>query len=237
MKFPFFPVALSILGVFSFDLAFGAGPIPPPDKKKPVKPEKKMGITGTHASGDGCIPGSVTSQITPDNTQFTLIFNDYIVEKKENFLSAARSCSVRVNLDIPDGWMYTLVSAEFSGYYYLEAGVSASQKAQYHFTNGGKPSGTAQGKAESAFTGPADQSYFRTDFVPVRSGQWSPCAKGDRAIVINTALNVSGAMDGYGYISLDLMSAAIGQKQAQRYMIQWQPCLGGKFDVPPSKLK
>lgn len=188
-----------------------------------VPPPGQVTVSNVIWGGSGCTQENASVQVTPDKTQFTVLFDSYVAEKVAGGTPLVRqNCTVQAILNVPSGYSYSLVSVEYSGYYYLESGVSAVQKSEYKFvdpTVSFNPTATFQ----STFNGPADESYFYTDRIGVIGNVWSPC-KVLRPLRIATELRVTGPKTKYGYISLDQLSGGIDTKYHHSYYIQWKKC-------------
>jgi hypothetical protein len=173
--------------------------------------------------GTGCTQENAAVQITPDKTQFTLLFDNYIAEKVAGGAPMVRSnCNVQAVLNVPSGWSYSLMAVEYVGYYYLDQGVTAVQESRYRFVDPGNPFAT-QARFTSTFRGPASDSYFFTDRLAVIGSVWSPCSV-KRPLQISTELRVTGPSTNYGYISLDQLSGSVDTKYHHKYYISWKKC-------------
>lgn len=197
----------------------GAGAYP----QSPVAP-KGASFKSITWEGTACNGKNVSYAVTPALDQFSLLFDGYYLQKDPSADDLSLNCGVKVNLNVPGGWSYSLVAAEFSGYFYLDQGVSASQNTVYQFFDPvSKALTSARGKFNSQFAGPRENSYFRTDRISAIDGHWTPCSQqAANSLMIYTQVSVAG--NGFGYMSLDQLTAGIQPQDAQRYMLSWKPC-------------
>ena len=87
-------------------------------------------------AGSGCADAStVNNQISDDARAFTLSFNSFTAEIGPGVPLGDRhsKCKIKVDIQIPQGWSYTLFDADYRGEAYLEEGVSARFASKYYF--------------------------------------------------------------------------------------------------------
>jgi len=177
---------------------------------------QQVQIKGFIANGSGCPPGtSVNGQISatkPGALPDTLIlsFAPYRAEQGPGISLANRrkNCDITLNLNVPPGFSFTLVDAEYKGFANLPRGVTGVQRTSYSFPFNPNSKATF----ETVLNGPFRSNYQRTDDVLVAG--WSPCRE---TVPLNLATQV--------FISGDrTKSASISVKAPQRYGIQWRRC-------------
>lgn len=103
-----------------------------------------------------------------------------------SLIEARKNCSVTMNLNVPDGLTYTLVSFGATGYESLGEGDNRNLSVTSFF----------QGSADQhAFVreaeGPKDANFRTSGFGASSDLVWSPC-NAQRAHTINAAVRVSG---------------------------------------------
>jgi hypothetical protein len=165
-------------------------------------------------AGTGCPAGSVASNVSPDRTAFTLLFDNYIAQVGPGvpFKEKRKNCQLNVQLDFPQGWSFSLVQVDVRGYGSLDPGVTGEQLTSFYF----------QGDQNTVnlpydFAGPMDDNYEALTAVPVVQQVWSPCGA-VRSLNINTSVKLMGA--GNGLLTVDSLD---GQVQ-EIYGIQWRRC-------------
>jgi hypothetical protein len=63
--------------------------------------------------GSGCPQGTVGQSISDDRTTFTLIYDQYIASTGPGvpITESRKNCQLNVNLHVPQGWTFTIVSS------------------------------------------------------------------------------------------------------------------------------
>jgi len=169
-------------------------------------------------AGSGCPAGSVGSDVASDLRAFTLLFDQYqanvgpgipLNQKRKN-------CQINLNLEIPNGWSYTLFTVDTRGYVSLEPGVRALQQSLYYFQGQMR-----SGRLQTVVYGPADRNYAARDQIPMENQVWSPCGAA-RSLNINTEVRVDNSAAPYrqGMITVD----SIDGQFKQIYGLQWRRC-------------
>ncbi len=130
-----------------------------------------ISITGVSYNGTGCPGGSVASLLSPDNGALTLLFDEYVVDTSNGHGGTdQKSCTVRLQLEGPVGWEYSLFALDYRGYADLQAGTSGSQGSKYGF-------GSSPKTDLGAFViqGPFSNDYVHSVAIPLNTAGWSRC--------------------------------------------------------------
>ena len=175
--------------------------------------QSQVKIGNVSYSGSGCPQGSIGSNISDDGEAFTLIFDDYTVEKIGN-AAERRTCSISIDLGHPAGWRYALVAAHVRGYATLDAGLHGQQTIRV------KGAGEMI-NAKLKLSGPYDDNFQQSKEAPVRQLSWSKCSKGSDRLRIDTAIMLTGGR-GDGVVTVDSLDGDVRQK----YSLAWQRCDG-----------
>ncbi|MBC7530200.1 MAG: DUF4360 domain-containing protein [Oligoflexus sp.] len=203
---------------------------PAPATTTPAAPVVEGPVPGTvqikkiTAAGTGCPDASTYStNISPDNQAFTVTFSDFIAEVGAGIpLSAGRkNCSLTLDLQIPNGWQFSIATFNYRGFMDLGDKVQAEHTTSYFFQ--GQPSGTFQAKE----VGPKSKDFVYTEKLGLTSvyipNVWSPCNI-SRALTINPSIRVSkmaGAKAGaQGLITNDSVDGEIKQV----FGMVWRRC-------------
>ncbi|PGH19826.1 hypothetical protein AJ80_03743 [Polytolypa hystricis UAMH7299] len=173
-------------------------------------------IVGLTYGGTGCPSGSVSHVLSDDRSVMTLIFDQYVAAFGPDYpvAEARKNCQLNINLRYPGGFQYSVFSADYRGYAYLEEGVSGTQKSTYYFS--GQP---VQTSTETNWTGPYDADYFIHDEAPSTSTVWSPCG-GNGLLNINSQLRLSGDRTKAGLLTNDSIDGSF----VQVVHVRWQEC-------------
>jgi hypothetical protein len=168
-------------------------------------------------AGSGCRPGTADVAVSPDNTAFTTIYSDYLVEAGPGISTTAgrRNCQLNVLVHAPAGYTFAIVKVDYRGYGLLSRGAIASARANYYF----------QGMTQSTFSNhpipaPLDDNWMVSDEVPIASLVWHPCGE-HRNLNINTELRLSkGTSTEASFLTMDSTDGSI----ETMYHLAWQPC-------------
>lgn len=86
--------------------------------------------------GTGCPSNTVSSILSDDRTIMTLIFDQYVAQigPGVSITENRKNCQLNINLRYPGGFQYSVFSADYRGYAYLDQGVTGVQKSTYYFS-------------------------------------------------------------------------------------------------------
>lgn len=175
-------------------------------------------IRSIHYAGSGCPAGSVAENVSPDLTAFTLLFDSYIAEAGPGVPASQKrkNCQVTLDLDIPQGWSFTIADIDYRGYASLERGVTGLQKATYYFQGQ-----STQVSGETSLRGEMDRDYHIRDELVLTAEVWSPCGA-SRALNINSQVRVDNTRNprGYGMLTTDSMDGVF----TTIYNLKWRRC-------------
>ncbi|KAJ3046552.1 hypothetical protein HK097_000760 [Rhizophlyctis rosea] len=183
-----------------------------------VAPPSGVSISGIKYGGTGCPQGSATVILGNDKTTFSVIFDAYtaLVDSSTSAL-ARQNCQLAFNLNVPNGYTYTLTTVNYRGQIYLEKGVTAQQTATYFFAGN-----SAQASKISTWKGPVDyNNWVATDSFGIETLVWASC-KQQAPLNINSALFLQNTANrrATGFISTDNIDGGFEQK----YSIQYRRC-------------
>lgn len=170
------------------------------------------------ANGSGCPEGSWSTSISPDGKVFTTTFSQYEVSVDEGKDLDLKACQIIVKLRSPSGMSYAVSNFSYSGYSFLDPGVSVSLGARYYFqgVNVGPDSSVKN------LDGPVDQTYLYEDQVQTKDFVWSPCGA-ERELNIPTRLRmVNSNPRRNGYTNLAAIDARTEGKIV--FQLNWREC-------------
>jgi len=171
-------------------------------------------ISSVVFAGTGCPSGSgVDSALSADSNVVTLTFSDYIATTSptDTITNSRENCQLNLNLNYPDGYQYSVKSAEFRGQASLEDGVTAEQLTTYYFSGQ-----SAQTSTVTNLAGPCAAAYDRVDSSADASLAWSPCGT-NAALNINSQIAIwdnSSSASTTDYINTNFIQVEI----------QWRSC-------------
>jgi hypothetical protein len=225
--------ALSLLNIIAIAIGLGAcangavprGPYQAPEIRldNPAAqmdhPPLEVRIRSISWAGSGCAAGTVASNLEPGFRALTLLFDSIVAEIGPGvpISLSRRSCQLLVDLDVPQGWSYSVVDVDYRGSANLDPGVSAVQRSTWSFR--GQPQ-TA--RLEATLTGPFVGDYQIRDSLGINTLVWSPCGA-QRALIINESIrlvNNSGSTDARGVTT----TGSINDTVKHIYGLQWRRC-------------
>ncbi|KAK2801604.1 hypothetical protein FQN50_007665 [Emmonsiellopsis sp. PD_5] len=175
-------------------------------------------IVGLTYGGTGCPASTVSHVLSDDRTVMTLIFDEYVASIGPDVpvIERRKNCQLNINLRYPGGFQYSIFSADYRGYAYLDEGVQGTQKSTYYFSGE-----TKQTSTETVWNGPFDSDYLLHDEADNTSIVWSPCG-GQGSLNINSQLRLtSDNPDATGQLTNDSIDASF----RQIVYVKWQECV------------
>lgn len=165
--------------------------------------------------GSGCPQGSVGSSFANDRKSFTLIFDSFVASQGPGVpvTENRKNCQMSVNLHVPNGFQFSIGTADYRGYVSLPAGVTARQKSTYSFAGS-----SAQVSSGSNFTGPVSKDYLNRDEIPFSTIVWSACGA-VAPVNINAEVRTSG-----GSSSAQITTDSVDGKVQHILGLQWRSC-------------
>ena len=166
--------------------------------------------------GTGCPQGSVAAVFNQDRSQVTFLYDEFIASAGPKIPTpeARRFCQIAADIQVPQGWSFSLATVDYRGYADLPSGGVGSQTASYYFQ-----SSTQETTFKSNIYGPTRKDYLFTDRVPVETVVWSEC-NASAALNLKTSVQVSVPHGSSGMLTTD--SADVKVKQV--YGVQWRRC-------------
>jgi hypothetical protein len=185
-----------------------AAAAPPPDK---------IVIDVVTANGSGCPVGTTAVAMSPDNTAMTVTYSQYIarVGAGAGPIEFRRNCQLNLNVHVPHGLTFAILSADYRGFGHLERGAAAMQQANYYFQGQG-----ATQVLQKPFKGPMDNNWQVSHRSDIKDMVYRPCGV-QRNLNVNTELRVyAGSSDpkSANFIGMDSTDTAF----STIYHLTWQ---------------
>ncbi|MDI1484078.1 DUF4360 domain-containing protein [Polyangium sp. y55x31] len=182
-----------------------------------IEPPEGVEIRGLVYNGTGCPQNSVAGTLSEDRKALELIFGAFTAEASPlgQPSEARKFCQITVDMAFPQGYSFSLVSADYRGFAELGAAVVGTQTSNYYFTGG-------LGRSfRTKIVGPFSENYFRRDNLTLEAVVWSPCGA-SRPLNISTQAAVSTLANpsGSGLMTVDSVSLVV----QQTYNIIWRKC-------------
>lgn len=178
---------------------------------------QEVEIKGFAANGSGCPLDSVASLISGPPGELpntlTLLFSEFIAQQGPSINASERrkNCSVAINLEVPQGFSFSLIEAEYKGFADLPSGVSGVQRTTYSFPFSNRAA------FQTVLNGPFTDDYLRTD--ELGAAVFSPC----RATVplnLESQVFLRGNAKPQAMMTLDRNTTRV----TQVYHFQWKRC-------------
>ena len=182
---------------------------------------EEVGIEDITFAGTGCPQGSVAKLISPDRKAFTVLFDNFIAEIGSGVAAEEHKkyCRVTLELDVPQGWSYTLHTVDHRGFTFLSEGVRAKHR-RVHWI---QEFPVKRKYFRNELNGPFDEDYLFNEAVPLKIISFG-CGK-------NKTLNIDIkiALDNQGTPSEGLTTVdSIDGKLTPKNGISWKPCNNNK---------
>lgn len=168
-------------------------------------------------AGTGCPAGSVAGDLSTDAKAFTLLFDTYAAEagpgipRSEN----RKFCQLTVNLQVPQGWSYSLLDVTYKGFASLDRGTEGIQTSSYYFQGATGQTATL----ETRIPGQYNDDYEINDSIGLDAVVWSPCGV-NRALNIKSAVQVRASGSRQGLMTID----SIDGELRHIYGVRWRRC-------------
>lgn len=200
------PVALLSL----LPLAAAAPSLTVPNANVP----QKVRVVGVSLLGSGCPAGSADVQIDATKTLMEITFSEYIVQTGPGTKASEwrKNCKLTLNLEFDEGFQFSTLSTDFSGFAQIPAGAKGLCTNTFDFTGIQGQSAYAlslPGAREGPFTLKADPDVV----------SWSPCGGTAAIMNMNTQCNISPTRE-QALIAVDRISGKI----TVNVSLDWRKC-------------
>ncbi|KAH8589932.1 secreted protein, partial [Bisporella sp. PMI_857] len=168
-------------------------------------------------AGSGCPAGSVANSTDASKQVLTLLFDQYVASIGPGTKVADRrkNCAVSLDIHYPQGYQYSIFSADYRGYADLDKGVTGEQQSTYYFSGQQQ-----QFKAKTTWKGEYRADYLLTDKYAIESVVWSPCGA-NLPLNINTEVRLSSQKPNQAGL---LTNDSQDFKVTKKYRVQWRKC-------------
>lgn len=121
--------------------------------------------------GNGCPGGSASAILSPDNSELSVLFDQYIAEAggSTGRRIDRKSCNLAIPVRVPQGYSVAIVKVDYRGYTAVPAGGRNQFDVEYFWAGARGP------KVSRTFTGPRNDSYTVTDELIATTLVWSGC--------------------------------------------------------------
>jgi hypothetical protein len=164
-------------------------------------------IKSVTAAGNGCPADTYGTYVSDDGLVLTLSFDQFSSTMAAGPEMMVRTqCQIDMNLAVPKGWSYTVVSNQLRGYVNLDRGVVGDQRVFFRTKNA--PRTPWIQAATKRYIGAVTEDYLNEFKVPVVAANYSPCSvDGTQTLSLFTDLTLQRV---HGvYMDYDAMAASL----------------------------
>lgn len=181
-------------------------------------------ITDVTMSGAGCKEATASVTLSPDSTELSILFDNFILEANASNvnpvnLRSETSCTVAIDFQIPRGWQMSFVGVDYRGFASIPAYAQGYQRFLYQ-----APNMPAVSMREAAFRGPVDENYtFSAKQKPGRN-TWTPCGATNFRLPMKAILGVYYLKRGHypdAMMALDSQDLSLSQD----FQVAWNRCM------------
>ncbi len=176
--------------------------------------EIRLGYPGY--GGNGCPAGSASVTMSPDQTQLSILFDQYMVEAGGSTGKTLdrKSCNIAIPVTVPQGWSISLFQVDYRGFNSLPAGARSQMNAEYFFA------GSRGLRYTSTFRGPQAQDYMVSDAMLAEAVVWSACGAQTNLRVNTSILVQTNARREQALATVDSADVQAGLI----YHVKWRRC-------------
>ncbi len=180
-------------------------------------------ILDVHYNGAGCPAGSVDTTFSPDNAEFSILYDAFTMQVggQTGQTTDAKNCEVQIHMHVPYGYAVNVDSADFRGFVGLDSGVFAEQNVNHQF---GSNRFATYGFGAQIFAGPRQENYFLRSIRPTtRLSKLLQCfpVRQDTNLSIRTHIKMTGGNSSHqGLMTVDSTDG----KVEQHYKVSLRSC-------------
>jgi len=167
--------------------------------------------------GNGCPQGTVSANLSPDNQQLSILFDQFLAEAGPGVGRTIdrKSCNISIPITVPGGYSVSIVQVDYRGFVGLPSRqASARFSAEYFFAGARGP------LLQRSFQGSQETDYLIDNRLGVQAMVWSACGA-QTNLRINASMMVMNrdrSLDAIATVdSADISSGII-------YQLQFRPC-------------
>lgn len=174
----------------------------------------KLGVPAY--GGTGCPAGSASVNLSPDQSELSILFDSYVVEAggSTGKRMDRKSCNVSIPVTVPQGFSVAIFQVDYRGFNSIPRGGMAKFDAEYFWAGARGPHQTRM------FAGAIQDNYTLTDMLAATTLVWTPCGasinlRANTSMMVQTNAQNQQAMSTVD--SADISSGLV-------YHVQWRQC-------------
>jgi hypothetical protein len=167
--------------------------------------------------GTGCPAGSASVNLSPDETELSILFDSYVVEAggTSGRRVDRKSCNVSIPVSVPQGYSVAIFQVDYRGFNLVPRGGMARFDAEYFWAGARGPRQTRM------FAGPIQDNYTLSDMLVATTLVWTPCGASVN-LRANTSMMVqTNSMNHQAMSTVDSADISSGLI----YHVQWRRCM------------
>jgi len=149
-----------------------------------------------------------------------LIFSEFIAAMGPSIAPTEKTkrCLINFNLEISQGWQFTIFQVDYRGYADLDIGTTGQHNTSYFFVDSAS---TKRINAVQKFTAPFKSDFTSQHNIGLTSPLWSNCATTSQTLTLDTSLALEGLSEKQAVLSLDSIDA---EAVPQKFHLAWRRC-------------
>lgn len=166
--------------------------------------------------GNGCPQGSVSANLSPDNQELSILFDQFLAEAGPGVGKTIdrKSCNISIPITVPGGFSVSIVQVDYRGFVGLPSrSATARFSAEYFFAGMRGP------LLQRTFMGSQNTDYLVDNRLAVQAMVWSACGA-QTNLRINASImlqNRDRSQDAIATVdSADISSGILYQLQYRR---------------------
>ncbi len=173
--------------------------------------------------GSACAQGTVSSVISPDGREVSVLFDAFTVRAggAAGPRAAVGSCRVNIPFQVPAGYSVQIVKVDYRGFNALPAGATAKVSTTFGF--GRWRHGARDPRAHlarwSEFVGPLSEDFMLSSMI--RGPTFSPCGQPFILTAESTIHVTSNAQNQDSFTQIDSLDAS---STPLKLALRWQKC-------------
>lgn len=173
--------------------------------------------------GTGCPQGTVGANLSPDNKQLSILFDEYIIELGEfnGQKRGRKNCQISIPFIVPPDHKMTIVQMDFRGYNSIPAQGRVRFNSQFTISKEESDRERKLQRVNESFIGPIDDEYFVS--ARLHDRRWSRCGQDfelniDLTLMAATNQSMDELISTVDSLDTDIQDAKV------KYYLVWQKC-------------
>lgn len=165
--------------------------------------------------GTGCPMGTAAVALSPDNSQLSILFDQYVVEAGGAKTIDRKNCNIAIPIHVPQGYSVSVMKIDYRGFLALPSGARAQLSVNYFLPGSGRGVNSTK-----TFYGPSTSDYLKQDNLGLEAIVWSACGA-DTILRANTSLHAqTNSRREQALATVDSADVSSGLI----YHLQWRQC-------------